>query len=94
MLETPGYEQYFQAIAFGWMCIGGIPHWHKQWEFLEKDWSNKPEWVQKLQRKLPLNIFHYIREQYGEKIKKFEDVRKLFDPKKLFMNKTMAGIFQ
>ncbi len=75
---TPGYEKYFAEVAEAWMKPGldGIPHWHKQFMFLNsKD----------------CDIFKYIREKYGENLTKFADIRTQLDldPNDLFLNNTM-----
>ena len=79
---TPGYEQFFKDVAMAWIELGGIPHWQKQWKFLEES----------------CDIFGYvyIREKYGENIDTFKRVRteQNFDPSDTFMNTTMAQLFK
>ena len=79
---TPGYESFFIEVAEEWAKLGGIPHWQKQWEFLQKSES--------------IDIFAHIREMYGEKIGTFMRVRKDLglDPNDIFMNDTMKKLFE
>ena len=78
---TPGYEQFFTDVATEWVKLGGIPHWQKQWEFLNE---TKPD----------MDIFSYLRKKYGKNIERFlkvHDELKL-DPDELFMNDTMKKL--
>lgn len=78
---TPGYEQYFTDVALAWKKLGGIPHWQKQWTFLQdKD----------------TDIFGYINNKYGANLSTFMNVRQQLklDPKNLFMNGTMEKVFE
>jgi len=77
---TPGYDQYFAEVALAWKELGGIPHWQKQWTFLQDK----------------TDIFGYIKNKYGENLSTFKDVRQQLklDPENLFMNCTMKQVFQ
>ena len=79
---TPGYEEYFTDVAKAWLDLGGIPHWQKQWEFLQKEKH--------------LDIFDYIRKKYGKNIDTFLRVRDQLnlDPNDLFMNDTMKQVLK
>ena len=78
---TPGYDQFFTEVATAWLELGGIPHWQKQWEFLEK----APK----------VDIFSYLREKYGKNMETFMKVREALnvDPDGIFMNDTMKKLF-
>lgn len=71
-VNTPEVQDYFQTISDGWKNLGGIPHWQKQWTFLDKDGS----------------MVDYLKEKYGNNLTKFNDVRKALqvDPKDMFVN--------
>ena len=34
---TDGYKEFFRKVGKKWMELGGVPHWCKQWTFLEKN---------------------------------------------------------
>ena len=74
----PGYEPFFTDIAKQWMEQGGVPHWNKQWSFLNND----------------LGIVKYLQEKYGSNLETFKSVREQLkvDPKNLFLNSTMAQV--
>ena len=75
---TQGYEQYFTDIAKAWIKLDGIPHWQKQWDFLQKDFD----------------IFEYLRKKYGKNMETFMKVHKELDldPKGIFMNDLMKKL--
>ena len=77
---TPGHEQFFTDVAVEWVKLGGVPHWQKQWDFLEEHFD----------------IFSYLRSKYSKNIHAFQQVyRELnIDPNGIFMNKTMEKLFQ
>ena len=74
---TLGYEPFFTDIAKKWMKQGGVPHWNKQWSFLNNDGI-----VKYLQKKYGTNLdtFKLVRKQLK------------VDPKNLFLNSTMAQV--
>ena len=74
-----GYEEFFTEVAMAWIDLGGIPHWQKQWEFLEKSFD----------------IFGYLRKKYGGNMEMFMKVREALnvDPNGIFMNETMEKLF-
>ena len=76
--DTPGYEPFYTDIAKQWMKQGGVPHWNKQWTFLNND----------------LDIVKYLQEKYGTHLDTFKLVRKQLkvDPNNLFLNSTMAQV--
>ena len=83
--DTPGYQEYFRAIAKEWMDLGGIPHWQKQWAFLDDD------------RRFTdgrLCIFEHIKKHFKRNLEAFDAIRKKYDSNCLFMNDTMAKIFE
>ena len=53
---TRGYEQLFTEVAMAWVELGGIPHWHKQWEFLQIE---------------SFDIFSYLHKKYGKNMETF-----------------------
>ncbi len=71
-VNTPGVHEYFQAISDGWRKMGGVPHWQKQWTFLDRDGD----------------MVAYMKKMYGENLTKFKQVRKALnvDPKNIFVN--------
>ena len=73
---TPDYLEYFEAVAKEWIKLGGIPHWHKQFMFLEKKH----------------NIISHIKKQFGDRIDRFNKVRKELDPNGVFLNEAMKSI--
>ena len=81
--DTPGYEEYFREIAHEWKKLGGIPHWQKQWAFLDDKFCDGKK----------VGIFKHIQDMYGDNLTKFNDVRKKYDPSCVFMNKTMERLF-
>ena len=76
---TPGYEEFFTEVAMEWVKLGGVPHWHKQWEFLQTE---------------DFDIFSYIRSKYEKNIDKFMEVYHglNLDPTGIFMNETMKKL--
>lgn len=78
---TPGYEQFFTDVAKEWVKLGGVPHWQKQWEFLNE---LQPD----------MEIFSYVREKYGKNIEEFLKVydQLHLDPDGVFMNDTMKKL--
>ena len=74
---TRGYEQFFTDVSMAWIELGGVPHWQKQWEFLEKQTN--------------FDIFSYLREKYGRNIETFVNVlgELRLDPDGIFMNDMM-----
>ena len=60
--------------------LPGVPHWNKQWSFLNND----------------LDIVKYLQEKYGTNLDTFKFVRKQLkiDPKNLFLNSTMAQVIK
>jgi hypothetical protein len=76
---TRGYEQFFTEVAMEWIKLGGIPHWHKQWEFLQESFD----------------IFSYLRNKYGKNMETFMKVHEALkvDPDGIFMNDTMKKLF-
>ena len=84
--DTPGYQEYFRAIAKKWMDLGGIPHWQKQWAFLGDD--------HRFSDNKSLRIFEHIKKNFEKNLKAFDAIRKKYDSDCLFMNKTMARIFE
>ena len=83
--DTPGYQEYFRAIAKRWMHLGGIPHWQKQWAFLDDAHRFSDD---------SLPIFEHIKENFKKNLKAFNTIRKEYDSECLFMNETMARIFK
>lgn len=83
--DTPGYEEYFREIAVKWMKLGGIPHWQKQWAFLD-DPNVFPD------RKL-VGIYEHIKRMFGQNLTDFDTVRTKYDADGLFMNETMKKLF-
>ena len=79
MVDTPDYDKYFGDVADRWMKLGGVPHWQKQWAFLE---SQDKE------------IFKHLKEKYGQRLTSFETVREKFDPSGIFMNETWRKLFK
>lgn len=76
-LNTPGVNDYFTTISDGWKALGGIPHWQKQWTFLDKDGS----------------MVRYLKEKYGENLTKFKQLRNdLVDPRDMFVNSVYKHI--
>ena len=76
---TPGYEDYFRRVATEWKNLGGIPHWHKQFMFLEPK----------------MGIIDHMKKTFGQdKIDKFNAVRKELDPDGLFLNDTMKSFLE
>ena len=77
---TPGYEEFFGDVGKKWIDLGGVPHWHKQWELL-----NRPDF----------NIYHYLRRKYGKNMETFMKVHRQLnlDPDLIFMNKMMGKVF-
>ena len=73
-----GYEEFFTEVAMAWIDLGGIPHWQKQWEFLDKSFD----------------IFSYLRNKYGKNMETFMKVREALnvDPNGIFMNDTMKKL--
>ena len=76
---TPGYEEFFTEVAMEWVKLGGVPHWQKQWDFLQENFD----------------IFSYLRHKYGENMDKFKQVyhELNIDPSGIFMNETMKKLF-
>ena len=79
---TRGYEQFFTEVSMEWIKLGGVPHWQKQWEFLEKQTSSNFE------------IFSYLRDKYGKNIETFVKVlgELKLDPDGIFMNDMMKKV--
>ena len=75
---TPGYKPFFTDIAKEWLKQGGVPHWNKQWTFLDND----------------LGIVKYLQSKYDENLRTFKSVREQLkmDPNNLFLNSTMAKL--
>ena len=71
-VNTPGVHDYFQAISDGWVALGGVPHWQKQWTFLDKDGD----------------MVTYLKGKYGTNLDKFKAVRDALevDPNDMFVN--------
>ena len=78
---TPGYEKYFEEVAEAWMKLDGVPHWHKQFTFLNNE---------------DRDIYKYIRDQFGDHLEKFRNVRTSLnlDPDDIFLNETMKKIIK
>lgn len=72
VVNTPGVHDYFKAIGDGWKTLGGIPHWQKQWTFLDDNGS----------------MINYIKMKYGENLAKFKQIRAAMavDPDDMFVN--------
>lgn len=72
IVNTPGVKDYFKAISDGWKKLGGIPHWHKQWTFLDEKGS----------------MVDYLKKMYGGNLTKFNQVRTAIqvDPDNMFVN--------
>ena len=75
--DTPGYEPFYTDIAKQWMKQGGVPHWNKQWTFLNND-LDIVKYLQKYGTNL--DTFKLVRKQLK------------VDPKNLFLNSTMAQV--
>ena len=75
---TQGYKPYFTDIAREWIQQGGVPHWNKQWTFLDDD----------------LDIVAYVQEKYGANLDMFKTVRTQLnvDPNNRFLNCTMDQV--
>ena len=76
---TRGYEQFFTDVAMAWIKLGGIPHWQKQWEFMQESFD----------------IISYLRKKYGKNMETFMKVHEALnvDPDGIFMNDTMRKLF-
>lgn len=70
--NTLGADTYFKKIGAAWQKLGGVPHWQKQWTFLDNDGS----------------MVTYLKEKYGENLTKFQAIRKALkvDPNNMFVN--------
>ena len=79
-VNTPGVKSFFENISDGWKKLGGIPHWQKQWTFLDKNGS----------------MVNYLKEKYGENLTKFKDVRDLLnvDPNNMFVNSVYSHFLE
>ena len=71
---TRGYEQFFTDVGMEWIDLGGVPHWQKQWEFL-----NQPKF----------DVFGYLQGKYAKNMGTFMKVHRQLnlDPDLIFMNK-------
>lgn len=71
-VNTPGVRDYFQDISDGWRKMNGVPHWQKQWTFMDKNGD----------------MVTYLKERYGDNLTKFKQVRNALnvDPNNMFVN--------
>ena len=76
--NTLGTNKYFKEIAASWMKLGGVPHWQKQWTFLDDDGS----------------MIEFLKSKYGENLTKFKNVREALkvDPKNMFVNSVYTDL--
>lgn len=70
--NTPDNKQFSRIVAEKWMALGGIPHWQKQWTFLDQNGS----------------MIEYLGQAYGQNLTEFKNVRTAMgvDPNDLFVN--------
>ena len=78
---THGYKEFFTEVALEWIKLGGVPHWQKQWDFLQNV-------------KSPVDIFTYLRGKYAKNMDTFMQVYRDLnvDPNGIFMNETMKKL--
>ena len=72
VVNTPGSKEYFGEICRLWKRQGGIPHWQKQWTFLDDNGS----------------MIKYLQGKYGQNLTTFKGVRQAMnvDPNNMFVN--------
>ncbi len=71
-LNTPGVREYFKDIGESWMKMHGVPHWQKQWTFLDDNGS----------------MVEHIKKEFGGNLKRFNEVRDALkvDENNMFVN--------
>lgn len=77
-VNTPGVKRYFTEVSDGWKRLNGVPHWQKQWTFLDNNGS----------------MVNYLKERYGSNLTKFKQVHSglQVDPKDLFVNSVYSAV--
>ena len=72
LVNTVQTKKYWHEIADKWMEMGGVPHWQKQWTFLNNNGS----------------MIKYLAKNYGDNLTSFKRVRSQIgiDPDNLFVN--------
>ena len=80
VVNTPGSENYFKDIGTKWKRQGGVPHWQKQWTFLDNNGS----------------MIKYLQGKYGQNLTTFKGVRQAMnvDPNNMFVNDVYKAILE
>ena len=80
VVNTPGSENYFKDISMKWKRQGGVPHWQKQWTFLDNN----------------CRMIKYLQGKYGQNLTTFKGVRQAMnvDPNNMLVNNVYKAILE
>lgn len=76
---TKRYKDFFKEVAEKWISLGGVPHWCKQWTFLEDE---------------GVGIFEHVQDKYHDNLVKFNQILQTLSGSDgaMFVNKTMQKL--